>query len=480
MNYLKYYGIGMIIVSAQGIIHATSCDELKAHEDYWKVMEGGVDLDPAKGNRLRAECDAENPCYQLQRHDLYWSKKGADLDPARRAYLEEKCTPGAAAARAVAASAAQEAQRNAAAVEAAKNELVKHIDYWTKNGRTDSTGRRYDGDANRGRGLLEDLRKLNPGAAAEFAPRMLPDPICADLAEHTAYWLKNGILKDEKAYDLDYSGKGQRLLTECKKYSPGFAAILEKEMLPLGAVEEYKEHIDYWIEKGEVDLDPAKTDRLYKAAYAVNPQQADAIKARAPKNVFEHTDQFLKDLTEGRIPVAFKLKGKLSDPISKIPPMLDATAKAVQEIPKGFILMYTELGTKKYDLRSAIDGIIAGKKTLDESSKETEANPLVPQDLKDDLMQGFEATAKTLPEIENILSELYSIIDTLVPTTAPQQSESIQQFESTVKNAAITKTNQEIQPFVSAVTESLNRQYEGRNLAQALTVLGNDLNVKNL
>lgn len=469
MNY--FFCCISIVFFFTSTIQGTKCEELKEHEDYWKVMQGGVDWDPAKGNALRAACDAENPCYQLQRHDLYWSlpSRGGDHDPARRAYLEEKCNPGAAARRELAAK-----------IDAAKNEIYKHVEWGNQHGRVDSAGRHYDHDPARGRMLLENLRALDPAAATELAPRMLPDPICADLAEHTDYWKKNGILKDGKAYDKDYSGKGQRLLAECRKYSPAFAVVLQNEMLPLGALEEWKEHVDYWTAKGNVDIDPARGDMLYKAARLIDPKQADEIKARAPKNLFEYTGQFLKDLAEFKIPQDFKLKGKISDQIKKIPPLLDATAQAIAKIPDSFITMYTELGVKKFQLRSAIDSIVSGKKVLVDAAKDTNANPLVPQELKDDLTKGFDATAKTLPEIERVLTDLYNVINTLVPSDAPQPNETPEQYKVKIKDAAFARVNQEIQPSVNNALNALNSQYQGLTLSQGLERLATTINEKNL
>ena len=517
MKYRIYLCCTVFFISA---LNADWRRDLEEHIQYWRDhgqrdwRGQPYDADPAKAERLLNGLRAENPAAaaemqpkilpnwwtqfaerntrrnELESHITYWQQNGPqdevgrryDGDVARGQWLLNRLReiyPEAAAEyapRMLPDPAALYARQKIAA---ARAEVQKHIDYWKANGAQDYKGRRYDGDWNRGQALLSELAKLDAAQAQEMASFMLPGPACLALAQHIDYWLKNGVLKDGKAYDKDWN-KSSNLLQQCKAQSPAFAPALEQEMLPPSALEEWKEHVDYWTEKGNVDLDPARGDALYKAAYSINSAQADAIKARAPKNLFEYTGQFLKDIAEGKVPEAFKIKGKISNEINKVPPILDETAQAVFKIPQAFIEMYTELGTKKYDLQSALRGIATGKKSLADASKETQDNALIPQELKEDLLQGFEAAQKALPEIERVLNELYAQIDSLLPGVVPQQGETADQFKVKIKDAAFAKTNQEIEPSVKNVLDALNRQYEGWNLAQSLATWAkklNDINV---
>lgn len=174
----------------------------------------------------------------------------------------------------------------------ARLDVLTHIRYWSEKGRTDAQGRHYDGDPARARMLLENLRKLDPAAADELAQKMLPDPICADLAEHNEYWRTHG------GVDRDTSGKGQRLLNECRKYSPAFAPILEKEMMPVASAEfapkiaaaraELDKHIDYWSKNGRKDPtgrrydgDPARWRMLLENLRNLDPAAAAEYQPRA-------------------------------------------------------------------------------------------------------------------------------------------------------------------------------------------------------
>lgn len=198
---------------------------------------------------------------ELAKHIAYWNQKGEidekgqryDGDASRGRFLLEelrKTNPAGAAEL-------EKYMLPDVAIKHARLDLLTHIKYWSEKGRVDARGRHYDGDANRGRMLLENLKKLDPAAAAELEPKMLPDPICADLVEHNEYWRARG------GKDRDTSGKGQRLLAECKKYSPAFAQIVEKEMLPVEqdvfapkiaqAKKDLDDHISYWTKNGYTD-----------------------------------------------------------------------------------------------------------------------------------------------------------------------------------------------------------------------------------
>lgn len=359
-----------------------------------------------------------------------------------------------------------------------ETDLRTHIAYWQKNGAVDAQGRRYDGNWNRGQWLLEGLRKEKPAIAAQLQPQMLPGSECFELAKHNDYWRKHGLRKDGNYYDGDWN-RGKDLLKKCSAQSPAMAITLESEMLEPSALQDWKEHVDYWDQRG-VDLDPLRGKILYDLAKSIDPVKADEIAARAPQNLFKHTEQFIADITQGKMPEAFKLKGKLSDKIKPIPEQLDKAQAEIAKIPDGFVMMYTELCSKKLMINTAIKDIESGQKPLAEASQKVESNILVPVKLKKDLLEGLDTAQKTLPEIERILKTFYKQLDQMLPGVTLQAGDTEEQFTQKVKDRAQEYVAQDVGVFVDAVIESLSREYKGVTLSQSLAEWANALSNANL
>lgn len=81
-GWYRLFLLAVCMLVLQNTYSITKCEEFAA-------LPGNAGL--IQHMKLRTQCDLENPCLQLQKHDEYWKNFGKDRDPLRRIMLNAAC-----------------------------------------------------------------------------------------------------------------------------------------------------------------------------------------------------------------------------------------------------------------------------------------------------------------------------------------------------------------------------------------------------